>query len=268
MTVATSQASAREISTDDMILKTAGLRLGYGDRIILDRVELEIRRGEFWFLIGPNGQGKTTLLRAMMGQLAPQAGRINLYGEFTGRDHIGFVPQHCSLNPTLPTTVREFVSLGLVGIRASRRERSDRLFEALRKVDLCGKEMDDYWSLSGGQRQRALVARALIRRPDVLIADEPTSGLDLSVESAILESLAELNRSEHLTIIMVMHDLGIAARFGTHMALVHNGCVEAGPAGEILRGDKLERAYSVPVEVQHHPSGAVTVRLGPSGGPR
>jgi ABC-type Mn2+/Zn2+ transport system ATPase subunit len=196
--------------------------------------------------------------------LTPLSGCISAYGDFARFDRIGFVPQECSLNPTLPTTVREFVSLGLVGIRVDRDERAMRLAEALNKVELGGKETHDYWSLSGGQQQRALVARALIRRPSILIADEPTSGLDLSVETALLQSLAELNRTERLTVIMVMHDLAIAARFASHVALVHNGLVDAGPAQSVLCGAKLQRAYQVPVDVAQDNSGAVTVRLGPS----
>jgi ABC-type Mn2+/Zn2+ transport system ATPase subunit len=252
---------------DESLLRASSLRLGYGHRTILDSVDFEVHAGEFWFLIGPNGQGKTTLLRAILGRLAPQAGRITRRGDFARYDRIGFVPQQCSLNPTLPTTVREFVSLGLVGIRASRREQDERLSESLEKVELGGKAKHDYWSLSGGQQQRALVARALIRRPGILVADEPTSGLDLSVETSLLQSLWELNRAERLTVIMVMHDLAVAARFATHVALVHNTRVEAGPAREILCRDKLELAYQVPVDVQQDESGGVTVRLGPSRGP-
>jgi iron complex transport system ATP-binding protein len=111
------------------------------------------------------------------------------------------------------------------------------------------------------------VARALIRRPGILLADEPTSGLDLSVETALLQSLAELNRTDRLTLIMVMHDLATAARFATHVALVHNGRVQAGLAHEILCREKLEQAYQVSLDVHQDSGGAVTVRLGPSRGP-
>jgi ABC-type cobalamin/Fe3+-siderophores transport system ATPase subunit len=158
--------------------------------------------------------------------------------------------------------VREFVRLGLVGIPASRAERENRLSWALGQVGLDGMEARDFWSLSGGQRQRALVARALIRRPRLLIADEPTSGLDLSIETALYESLAELNRTERLTVILVTHDLAIAARYGTHLALVHDGRVEAGATNEVLRSGTLEQAYGIPIEVSPEASGSVSVRLG------
>ena len=102
----------------------------------------------------------------------------------------------------------------------------------------------------------------MIRRPRLLIADEPTSGLDLSVETALYESLGELNRDQRLTVILVSHDLAVAARYGTHLALVHDGGVEAGPTREILHAGRLARAYGVPIEVSPEASGSVSVRLG------
>jgi ABC-type Mn2+/Zn2+ transport system ATPase subunit len=246
----------------EVILEARGLRLGYDGRAVLDQVDLRVRRGEFWFLIGPNGHGKTTLLLGMLGQLRLAGGCLVRQGDFARPDRIGFVPQQCSTNPTLPTTVREFVRLGLVGIRASRAERASRLLWALDQVGLGGMETRDFWSLSGGQRQRALVARALVRRPRVLVADEPTSGLDLSVETALYESLAELNRSERLTVVLVTHDLAVAARYGTHLALIHDGGVQAGTTREILQPGKLAQAYRVPIEVCPEASGSVNVRLG------
>jgi ABC-type Mn2+/Zn2+ transport system ATPase subunit len=236
--------------------------LGYPGRPVLDRVDLRVCRGDFWFLIGPNGQGKTTLLLGILGLLRPDAGRLLRQGDLARPERIGFIPQQCGTNPTLPTTVREFVLLGLVGQRVPRSERADRLAWALGVVGLGGMEGRDFWSLSGGQRQRALVARALVRRPGLLIADEPTSGLDLSVETALYQSLADLNRSQRLTVILVTHDLAVAARYGTHLALVHGGRVEAGVTREILRPGRLSQAYGVPIEVSTEASGLANVRLG------
>jgi ABC-type Mn2+/Zn2+ transport system ATPase subunit len=246
----------------ELILEASDVRLGYGDVVVLDQVALQVRSGEFWFLIGPNGHGKTTLLSALLGQLRPARGRLLRRGDLARPDRLGFVPQQCSANPTLPTTVREFVRLGLVGIAATRADRARRLSWALETAGLGGLEARDLWSLSGGQRQRALVARALIRQPRVLVADEPTSGLDLSVETALYESLAQLNQRERLTVILVTHDLAVTARYGTHVALVHDGCVEAGPTHEILQPGRLAQAYRVPIEVSHEANGPVSVRLG------
>ena len=254
-----------DVPTVVPVLDAAALRLGYGGPAILDHVNLRVHRGEFWFFLGPNGQGKTTLLNGIVGRIRPEAGRVTFYGEYARRERLGFVPQQCGLNPTLPTTVGEFVCLGLVGIPAARADHKPRLVKAMADVGLAGLEKKDFWSLSGGQRQRALVARALIRRPSLLIADEPTSGLDLSVETALYQSLAELNRTEHLTVILVTHDLAVAARYGTHLAVISHGRVVAGPSAEILRSGKLEDAYEVPIAVAHDASGVVSVQLRPSG---
>jgi ABC-type Mn2+/Zn2+ transport system ATPase subunit len=262
MTRATPPPSEGNTGPDAAILQTTGLRLGYGSHAVLDQVNLDIRSGEFWFLVGPNGHGKTTLLLAILGRLRPAAGRLVRRGDFARPDRVGFVPQDCSITPTLPTTVQEFVGLGLVGIRAGRAERADRLSWALDQVGLGGMQTRDFWSLSGGQRQRALVARALIRRPRVLVGDEPTAGLDLSVEAALYESLSALNRSGHLTLILVTHDVATAARYGTHLALVHDGRVLAGSAAQVLHSGGLERAYGIPIEVSSEAPGSVSLRLG------
>ncbi|MDE2484654.1 MAG: ABC transporter ATP-binding protein, partial [candidate division NC10 bacterium] len=160
------------------------------------------------------------------------------------------------------TTVREFVILGLVGTRlGTKKEEMERLEWALYKVGLEGMARRNYWSLSGGQQQRALVARALVRRPDLLILDEPTNGLDLSTEDAFLRLLAGLNREEHLTLFFVTHDIAIAARYATHLALFRSGSVESGPREQLLNRDVLERVYGVGVEVTRDPSGTVAVQV-------
>jgi ABC-type Mn2+/Zn2+ transport system ATPase subunit len=212
-------------------------------------VSLDVHPGEFWFLIGPNGSGKTTLIRAILGWLAPQRGTIQSDPELAARDRVGFVPQSCELNPSLPTTVREFVSLGLVGSRVARRDRVRSLSWALERAGLGGLERASYWSLSGGQRQRALVARALVRQPRLLLLDEPTEGLDLASEESFLETLVELNHAEKLTILFVTHKLPLAARHATHVALFDRGHVRHGTLETLLRDGDIERVLGVRVDV-------------------
>jgi len=250
----------------DPILRATALSVGYGPRVVLEDVTLEVRLGEFWVFLGPNGSGKTTLIRAILGALWPRAGQLWLHPDHARRERIGFVPQRCDINPTLPTTVREFVLLGLVGIRADSQDRVERLNSALDKVGLAGLEHKDYWSLSGGQRQRALVARALVRRPSMLILDEPTNGLDLSAEDAFLRFLADLNHREAVTVLFVTHDIAIAARYATHLVLFHSGSVESGSREKMLNRAALERVYGVLVDASCDPSGAVTIRVCPPGG--
>jgi ABC-type Mn2+/Zn2+ transport system ATPase subunit len=234
------------------ILRARGLRLGYGGRVVLSEIDLEVRAGEFWCLIGPNGEGKTTFLRAVLGQIAPLAGELWMRDDVRSRLTVGFVPQRCDPNPALPTTVREFVSLGLVGIRAGKDERRDRLAWALRHVGLVADEHRSYWQLSGGQRQRALIARALVRRPRLLVLDEPTSGLDFAIEAAVLDLLAEIHQRHDTCILLVSHDLGIAAWSATHVALFGGGRVEAGEAEALLSAANLQRLYGSGVRLPAH----------------
>jgi ABC-type Mn2+/Zn2+ transport system ATPase subunit len=255
-------------SQTDLALRASELSLGYGNKTVLGAVNLAVRCGEFWFFLGPNGSGKTTLIRAILGVLRPRAGSLWLHPVQACRERIGFVPQRCDLNPTLPTTVREFVLLGLVGIAGSNATAAERLTWALETVGLGGLEERGYWTLSGGQRQRALVARALVRRPAFLILDEPTNGLDLAAEEAFLHVLADLHVRDRLTIIFVTHDVTIAARYATHVALFHSAGLESGPREAILRPATLARAYGVAVEVARDASGTVALRVGPRGADR
>jgi ABC-type Mn2+/Zn2+ transport system ATPase subunit len=233
----------------DTVLRACGLGLGYGRTAVLRGVDLEIRAGEFWFLLGPNGSGKTTLLRAILGLLEPVAGSLRLDPAYAARERIGFIPQKCELAPSLPTTVREMVSLGTVGLPRGDAAGGGRLAWALERVGLGGLAAADFRSLSGGQRQRALVARALVRRPRLLLLDEPTEGLDVASEDGLLRTLAALRESGAFTLLFVTHKLKLAARFATHVGLFHAGTICAGPRDEILALPVLEDAFGVPTEL-------------------
>ncbi len=225
------------------LIRIDGLFIAYGNAAILSEVNLKIHAGDFWFLLGPNGSGKSSMLNAILGLLPNIKGQVWRDPALAGADQIGFVPQRCDFNPSLPTTVREFVRLGLCGIRETRAGEAERITWSLAQVDLAGMERRDYWSLSGGQRQRALVARALARRPSLLVLDEPTGGMDLIVEARLMEHLAELNRDEQLTVVCVSHDLGIAEKYGTHVCLVANGGVSSGTTAKMLQSHVLAVAF-------------------------
>lgn len=239
------------------VLELRGASFGYRGRAVLRDVTLSVGEREFWFLLGPNGQGKTTLLNAFLGALEPQAGTVV---RRVGLESLGFVPQRSDPNPTLPTTVREFVSLGLAGIRD---EPVARLEEALHKVGLPGFERRSLWTLSGGELQRALVARALVRRPRLLLVDEPTNHLDPVAEHTLLEAICELHRKEGLTVVFVTHDLVLARKYGSHVALFAGGEVRSGPAERMLTASELQWTFGVPFEVRKDADGAVGVHIRP-----
>jgi ABC-type Mn2+/Zn2+ transport system ATPase subunit len=218
-----------------VVIDARGLTLAYDGRTVLANVDLTVRRGEFWFVLGRNGSGKSTLLRAIVGTLPSRGGALVLHPEFARRDRMGYVPQRCDLSPALPTTVREFVLLGLVGIRTTRADERDRLEWALARAELGGMGRRDYWSLSGGERQRALLARALVRRPSFLVLDEPTTHLDPQAEKALFGLLAGLNREERVSLLVVTHDVALAAHHATHVALLDGGTVHAGSRIEMQK---------------------------------
>lgn len=231
------------------LLEARGLTLAYDGTPVLRDVTLTVHEGDFWFLLGRNGSGKTTLLHAMIGVLPPRAGTLWLAPELASRVRLGFVPQRSEVRRTVPTTVREFVLLGTVNGDPRGRSDATALEWALAHVGLAGMARRDYWSLSGGERQRALVARALVRRPSVLVLDEPTTSLDPGAERALVHLLAELNASERLTLVVVTHDLGMAARHASHLALAVDGTVRAGRREAVLAPGVLEQVFGVEVQM-------------------
>ena len=236
------------MSSSPFILRTVELAAGHGHKSVLRGVNLTIRPGEFWFFLGTNAAGKSTLLNTMLGVLPLQGGTVEM-GEDLGRDAIGYVPQRCDLAPNLPTTAHEFVSLGLVGIDAPRGERDGRVTDALQRVGLGGLDAKSYWSMSGGQRQRVLVARALARRPRLLCVDEPMNNLDLVTERSLLRLFARQVRDEGVTVIFVTHNVSVAAHFASHIALVNGSGADVGTNEQILQPGRLERAYGAPVTI-------------------
>jgi ABC-type Mn2+/Zn2+ transport system ATPase subunit len=233
--------------------------LGYGRRIVLRDATLSVRAGEFWCIIGPNAAGKTTLVRTLLGQLEPLAGTFAANRDLARPPRIGFVPQQSSLNPTLPTTVREFVSLGFVGLRLARAERGERLKWALDRVALSGVLRESFFRLSGGQRQRALLARALVRRPSILLLDEPTQELDAVAERQLLATVGELNAREGVTVVFVTHELDIPARYASHVAFVRGGTLLTGTKDALLTPAALAETFGADrAFFEGLPSGAST----------
>jgi ABC-type Mn2+/Zn2+ transport system ATPase subunit len=213
-----------------VLLRACGLGLAWDGRFVVRGVDMTVRPGEFWALAGPNGAGKSTFLQAMVGTVPAAEGRVGRHPHLAARERIGFVPQRTEMSATLPTTVREFVRLGLAGVRTRRADRTARLEWALAHAGLAGMAAHDLWTLSGGQRQRALVARALVRRPSLLLLDEPTTHLDPASEHRLIELLAQLNRDDGLSILLVTHDVAAVLPAVSHVALFRDGEVRAGPA--------------------------------------
>jgi ABC-type Mn2+/Zn2+ transport system ATPase subunit len=228
------------------LVKLAGVRLGYGARTVLERVDLEVHAGDFLAIVGPNGSGKTTILRAILGVLPPLA------GELIAPRSCGYAPQRRALDPIYPFTVGEIVGMGLQGergpLRPLRKREHERILRALTDCGIPHLVDRAFRELSGGQQQRALVARALVADPGLLVLDEPTNDLDLAGERDVMELVASLNRAGR-TVVMVSHLLNVVAHYATRVAILHGGRLEVGPADQVLTSERLTALYGMPVVV-------------------
>jgi zinc transport system ATP-binding protein len=224
----------------------------YNGEPVLSHINLEIHRGEYLGVIGPNGGGKTTLLRLMLGLLEPQSGRVELFGrpvqDFHDWPKIGYVSQRAtSFNAKLPITVEEVVTLGRVA-RAGLfhgLSQADRtaVTAAMDKVDILPLRHRPIAELSGGQQQRALIAKALAAGPEILILDEPTVGIDIKSQDAFYQLLSTLNRTEHLTLAMVSHDVDVIVNEVTKIACINETLVYHGSPQKFVKEDYLANLY-------------------------
>lgn len=239
--------------------------LGYAGRPVLSDLSFEIGEGDFLGLVGPNGAGKTTILRAILGTLTPMEGRV----ERDPAMRFGYVPQRQALDYGWPLKTIDVVVMGRydrIGLlrRPGRGDR-DAALEALEAVGIREHAHRTFQALSGGQKQRALIARALVGRPDFFLLDEPTDGMDVASTGAILDLVRELHEKEGLTVIMVSHQLNEVANYVDRLALVVEGGFQIGAVGDLMTGENLSRLFGLPVEVDevkgyrmvHTPGGAL-----------
>jgi len=218
------------------------VRLGYGDRAVLEHVDLVIERGEFVALLGPNGAGKTTLLRGIVGLLPVLAGTLR-YGFDRATSPIGYVPQRDSLDAIFPLTAREVVSMGtyarLRPLQPVTRAHRQRAADCLAQVGMASVGEQRFSSLSGGQKQRVLIARALAAEPGLLVLDEPTAGVDPAAAAAIMDVVARLNRELGLTVVLVTHQLRMLRPLVGAVVWVHGGRIVRGHAEEMLTPERI-----------------------------
>ncbi|MDD7960924.1 ABC transporter ATP-binding protein [Microbacterium thalli] len=245
--------------TDDHTLLAEDLTVGYGDRTIIEGLSLRIPSGRITAIVGPNACGKSTLLRSMSRLLTPRAGHVLLDGAAVHRmpakelaRTLGLLPQ----SPTAPEgiTVSDLVGRGRNphhGIFSRWTTADDEaVAEALaatETLELADRAVDE---LSGGQRQRVWIAMALAQRTDLLLLDEPTTFLDVSHQIEVLDLLTDLNRNRGVTVVMVLHDLNLAARYADHLVAMREGSiVTAGPAEHVLTAETVEAVFGIRNEV-------------------
>jgi len=249
------------------LVSLEGAALGYGREPFLRDVSLVVRRGDFLAVVGPNGGGKTTLLRTLLGVLPPLAGRRTQPGPM----RVGYVPQRDHVDAYWPLTVDEVALMGryrLVGAGRRPAERDRRaVAAALARVGIGDLADRPFRTLSGGQRQRTLIARALASDPELLALDEPTNGMDPAAELDALDVLRSLHRGGDLAVAMVSHRLEAVANYAERLAFVDKdkNLFRVGSLSEMLSPEALGALYGRKVTVREengrrfvYPEGGVT----------
>ncbi|MFJ2211859.1 ABC transporter ATP-binding protein [Streptomyces sp. NPDC101062] len=244
-------------------LAAEGLTLGYGDRVVIDSLDLTVPPGRITVIVGANACGKSTLLRSMSRLLAPRAGRVVLDGKEVHRlpakelaRTLGLLPQ----SPVAPEgiTVADLVGRGRhphQGIFSRWSEKDDAAvasaLDATHTAPLADRAVDE---LSGGQRQRVWIAMALAQQTDLLLLDEPTTFLDASHQIEVLDLLTDLNQARGTTVVMVLHDLNLAARYADHLIALAEGRLHAvGAPAEVLTRETVRAVFGLDSRIIEDP---------------
>ncbi|RNB74725.1 ABC transporter ATP-binding protein [Brevibacillus panacihumi] len=244
-------------------LETRQLTLSYGERNIIEGLDLTIPRGKITVLIGSNGCGKSTLLRSLARLLKPKGGAILLDGEAIAKRSTKEVAKRLAILPQGPTapeglSVLQLVKQGRYPYQTWLQQWSEedekmvnRALEATQLTSLANRAVD---SLSGGQRQRAWIAMTLAQGTETILLDEPTTYLDMSHQIEILDLLFELNETEQRTIVMVLHDLNLACRYAHHIVAVHNQTVVAeGAPEDVMTQELVRQVFQMECEITSDP---------------
>lgn len=224
----------------------------------LENVSFAVERGHFVAIMGPNGSGKTTLVKVLLGLLKPTDGDATVRGACpTDQRHavqqcIGYVPQHEAVNSQVPVTAWDVVQMAAACRYEGalpRKEISRRVHSALEMVELTDQGRHPFRALSGGQQQRALIARALVVDPVILIADEPFSGVDAASHQTILNLLHTLSHEKQVTVLAVVHDINPMVHFLDRVLLLNTKMVAFGTPAEVLTSEVLRQAYGKAVPI-------------------
>jgi zinc transport system ATP-binding protein len=212
-----------------LAVEVRNLYFSYEHQVVLEDVSLQVEAKDFLAIIGPNGGGKSTLLKLMMGILTPDRGEVLLFGKppHINGTVIGYVPQETGHNLEFPITVLDVVLMGALrqrdGLKRYHRRLKEKAMDALKQVKMEAFANRRIAELSGGQRQRVLIARALCSDPDILMLDEPTASIDFVGQREIFELLETLNQT--MTIIVVSHDMSMVMGYAKHAVYVHKTAV-------------------------------------------
>lgn len=220
------------------ILSVKNLRVGYGDNIVIKEASFVIEKGDFISVVGANGSGKSSLMRAILGLIKPISGSVK-YGKNIDNKRIGYLPQETKIDLNFPATVREIVLSGNLGQMSKKifysRSEKQKMADALKLLGISKLMSKSFSELSGGQKQKVLLSRALVATDKMLILDEPSNNLDHRSRNEFYELLKKLNKEQNLTIVMITHDLDVEDLIGNKVMAITNGEVEIEKTEKYIR---------------------------------
>ncbi len=243
------------------IFDVKNLNFRVGEQEILKNISFEIFNGEYVAIIGPNGGGKTTLIRMLLGLSKPTNGEIRIYGKKLSRfkewNKIGYVPQRAShVDANFPATVQDIVEMGRVSKRgffsAASKEDKEMVHDAMLKMDVIDLKDKMVGTLSGGQRQRVMIARALASRPEILILDEPNTGVDMASQKRFYTLLSKLNKEENITIVFITHDVGVIADDIGRLFTINQKAIICNNPKEALSCEEMSELYGIEAHLIHN----------------
>ncbi len=245
-----------------LAVEVHGLRVTLGAAQVLRGVDLHVPKGQIVALIGPNGCGKTTLLRCLLGLQEPSQGEIRIFGQRLSPSvlqRVGYVPQRLALDKSFVLSVREFLCLRLRETQGwfwRSRQGMDVVLNGVLPDNELARLLDrPLAGLSGGQLQRVLIAFSLLGRPELLLLDEPTAGVDTPGEQSFYELIAAIHRRHRLTVILVSHDLSMVYRHASRVYALNGVICCEGTPEEVMNADSLKQAYGIHVTPYHHDHG-------------
>ena len=244
------------------ILQIKDLRVVLNGNLVLDEISLKMEETAFLALIGPNGGGKTTLLKVILGLIQPHSGEIKVFGLKPSQVNkkiagiIGYVSQTPLFDPAFPVSALDVVLMGNyrkigLGRRASKTDRQ-RAIESLRLVGMDSLANRPIGQMSGGQQQRVFIARSLITQPRLLLLDEPTTGVDALSQDQFYRLLKELQLKLSLSVILVSHDIGLVPKYCDQVACLNRRLFLHGKPTEVLHSEALREAYGCEVDFLFH----------------
>ncbi|WP_456384151.1 metal ABC transporter ATP-binding protein [Persephonella sp.] len=238
------------------ILRMENLTVKLGGRVIIENINLRINRQEIVAIVGPNGGGKTTLIKTALGLITPTEGTVEILGTTpekaikTGK--IGYLPQKTDIPRNFPFSVLDVVLLGLVNSGLSRKEKLEKAKKYLSYVGMRGLEDHPYGRLSGGQQQRVSIARVLVSDPEIIFLDEPSTGIDVVAQESFYDFLKKLRDEKGITVVMVSHDIGVVGKFVDKVAGLNRFLHYYGHPRDFFQRHVLEKLYGTDVELIIH----------------